>query len=239
MQEGGATISTADKTGDWLKQMLAAMPESVASQTVSKTCVSGETLLRMADKAASVFFLLSGKVAGVNEQSGGLHFRYASFNAPMIFGEYEAFSDCVDYRSTLVCETTCKLLVLPRDVYIAWVKQDAAVLFARTRALAGQLMTQSRRERELLFLSGEDRLAAFFAASCSQSKPEAGEYALRFTLQQMADGIGCSVRTVQRSLDRLTERGIIRRQKRNILVRAEAMRGLSAGGNDFDEKGEC
>lgn len=204
---------------NWMTRILSTMPEEFLSKATCQRCEKGARLLRAGDSAECVFFLLSGRVSSINEQINGLQYNFASFQSPAVFGEFEAFSGYAIYRSTLICETECQLLSLPRELYLMWMQEDAAVLFERTCAITADLLAQARREREFLFCSGEERLAVYLAARCRLNPCIEGGYLLLCSLQQMADGIGCSVRTVQRSLACLAEKGLVQRSGHRIFIR--------------------
>ncbi len=169
---------------------------------------SDETILRMQDEATKVYLLMSGSVTVQNEHQDGTVYAYATFEAPSLFGEFEAFAGSTYYRGTLVCQTDCQLAAMTREAYLAWMRSDAEALFCRMQQITRELVNQAGSERSFLFLSGSERLMACLA-NAYRNRQQNGICLLYSTHQQLADEIGVCVKTVQRSLKSLKEQGLV------------------------------
>ena len=182
---------------------------------------AGQVLIYLDDPADSVFLLLRGTVSCMTPMANGAQYRYAQF-APLFFlGEFEAFSACPVYRSTVVCNSACAFLLLPRETYLYWMQHDVQSLYARTCAITTSLGAQARMERERLFCTGLQRLAVHLLTNGRQEPGEPTQYTLRQTLQGIADSIGSSVKTVQRGLTQLVQCGAICRERNRVYFNAE------------------
>ncbi len=198
---------------DQLLQLMHSFPAELEQSVILRKYPASHTLLMVGDHAEKVYLLLKGRVRGVYEQANGAMYAFACFNAPYFFGEFEAFADCDRYRSTLICESDCLMALMPRDIYLAWVRSDPEVLFKRTRQITRSLMKQARSERNYLFYSGFERLLTFFTTQYREHNQE-GICRLRVTYQEIADNIGFSVKTVQRGLKRMRQEELITQQGR-------------------------
>jgi len=177
----------------------------------------GQTLVRTQDAADKVYLLLSGTVTVQNEHADGTIYAFASFEAPSLFGEFEAFAGNDQYRGTLVCQTACRFAVMGRGEYLAFMRSDVDALFFRMRDITRQLIHQARNERRFLFMTGTERLAAYLCA-CYEKWPGFGTLTLHLTHQQLADEIGVSVKTVYRTLMTLKEQGLITTCGRKLIM---------------------
>ena len=177
----------------------------------------GDTLLRMQDKADKVFLLLSGTVMVQNEHINGTVYAFAVFEAPSLFGEFEAFAGSGHYRGTLVCQTGCRFAAMSREDYLAWMQSDAESLFFRMRDITRKLTSQARYERRFLFLSGSQRLEAFLDDAYGRRQTN-GVLTLTVSRQQLADELGVSVKTVQRAIKTMKEQGLVTVRGRKLTL---------------------
>jgi CRP/FNR family cyclic AMP-dependent transcriptional regulator len=178
---------------------------------------AGDTLVRMQDTADKVYLLLSGTVTVQNEHANGTVYAFATFPAPSLFGEFEAFAGSMYYRGTLICQTDCRFAAMNREDYLAWMRSDAESLFFRMRDITQKLTHQARNERRFLFLSGPQRLAAFLCDAYARLQKD-GMATLALTHQQLADEVGVSVKTVQRALKALKEQALVTVHGRKLIL---------------------
>lgn len=203
------------------REELLRLLENLPPETEEKTRIlrlgKGEILVRMQDAATHVYLLLEGEIKVMNQQPSGAVYAFADFTPPSLFGEFEAFADCPTYRGTLTCVTRCTLGVMTCEEYLTWMKSDPKALFERTRKITRQLVEQAGAERSFLFYSGTDRLIAYLCGVCKT--PEAdGSYRVSVTRQQIADETGFSVKTIQRGLGTLRERGLVDFEGRKLKI---------------------
>lgn len=202
----------------WIEKLLCRFPPDQRKYLTGCGKCAGEILLNMQDPATRVYLLVKGEVNGISAQSSGVIYRFAHFSAPFLLGEFEAFSGAEIYRSTLVCASDCVFLWMPRESYLSWMKQDPKTLFWRTCEITASLSEQARNERERLFCSGKQKLAIYLAACCQKERCGPQGYLLRQTIQNMADGIGSSTKTVQRALSQLIGEGAVQREGHQLRV---------------------
>lgn len=198
-----------------IQTLFAHFPAQYAADLRLLSKQRGQTLVYLQDPADRVFLLLRGTVSCLTPMINGAQYQYAQFQAPFFLGEFEAFSACPFYRSTVVCSTAAHFLVMSRQTYLSWMQQDVHSLFQRTCAITTNLGEQARMERERLFCTGVQRLAVHLLTHARQ-KGNPAVYRLRQTMQDMADGTGCSVKTIQRSLARLVAQGAVIRERRGV-----------------------
>lgn len=185
---------------------------------------NGEVLLRENESAAFIFYLLSGKVKGISLQSVNSLYAFALFEAPAYLGEVEAFSGADHYRSTLICQGDCSFLEVPVESYLAWVKTDVKALYARTCAVTSMLVGQTRSERKSRFSTSRSRLVFYLVSLTAEN---GAPIDMKISCQDLADRIGCSTKTIQRSLQEMMQEGLITRQGRHLMISRDQARKLS------------
>lgn len=214
-----------DEVRDYLLELTRSLAEEQEAQAHILRLPAGKTLLRAQDDAVSVYILLMGEVEALKEQENGVVYAFAKFKAPDLFGEFEAFAESCSYRSTLFCITNCMLAVLPREVYLAWMRSDAEVLFQRTQHITRQLVHQAGAERNFFFYTGVQRFRVYLSQMW-ETEQKNGVLRLRATRSQMADETGFCVKTIQRALNSLREQGLLTLEGRTIVIDEEQYRKL-------------
>ncbi|WP_312641472.1 Crp/Fnr family transcriptional regulator [Hydrogenoanaerobacterium sp.] len=223
LREAAAELHGAQKEG--LFELIKNMPEPIEEKVRIIKKSAGDILVRMQDTAKNVYILLEGDIKAMNQQVSGAVYVFATFSAPSLFGEFEAFSQCSYYRGTLTCVTKCTLAVMPTEAYLNWMRKDHEALFQRTQQITKQLVDQAGSERNFLFFTGKDRLVAFLI-SCYQKTQVNGMCHIKVTRQQIADETGFCVKTVQRGLNQLKRKGMLTFDRREIVINQEQYRQL-------------
>ena len=100
--------------------------------------------------------------------------------------------------------------------------------FLRTQENMRRLITQTAEARKYLFMEGKDRLMVHLIRKFEQRLPTPQVLELRHTRSQIAEEIGFSVKTLNRSVQKLEELGFIRVQHGKILIPEEGYRAMKA-----------
>lgn len=95
---------------------------------------------------------------------------------------------------------------------------DRDALFLRAQENIHRLITQTAEARKYLFMEGKDRLMVHLIRLYEQHQPLPPILELRHTRSQMAEEIGFSVKTLNRSVKRLEELSLIQVQKGKIVI---------------------
>ena len=136
------------------------------------------------------------------------------------FGEIECFARLPQYRIKHRGRATkCKVLTIPADSYNGSMRMDGDALFLRAQENIHRLITQTAEARKYLFMEGKDRLMVHLIRLYEQQPSPALE--LRQTRTQMAEEIGFSVKTLNRSVKRLEELSLIQIHKGKIVIPQE------------------
>ena len=156
--------------------------------------------------ADTVYILLAGRVRIINEFSSGDRYVFAIVDPPTFLGEYEALAGAPYYAATCEAETVCDLLAVSIDAFAAWLQSDAGAAFAVACMIARKSWPISDEYGQIKYMTVQSRLLAYL-----QKNLPACDVAVRLPMrrQDIADAIGTSLKTVNRSIDRLRAEGLL------------------------------
>lgn len=186
------------------------------------------TFIKAGTDCTHIFIILSGKVTGVEWPMHERSYPFKDFGPGDFFGEIECFAGLPQYRISIIASTPCRVLSIPASAYMDWMRMDVDALFLRTQENMHRLITQTAEARKYLFMEGKDRLMVHLIRKFEQRLPTPQVLELRHTRSQIAEEIGFSVKTLNRSIQKLEELGFIRVQHGKILIPEEGYRAMKA-----------
>lgn len=186
------------------------------------------TFIKAGSDCTHIFIILSGKVTGVEWPMHEKPYSFKDFGPGDFFGEIECFAGLPQYRISIVASTPCRVLSIPAPVYMEWMRSDVDALFLRTQENMRRLITQTAEARKYLFMEGKDRLMVHLIRKFEQRMPTPQTLELKHTRAQIAEEIGFSVKTLDRSIQKLEELQLIRVQKGKIVISEEGYRQMKA-----------
>ena len=220
-----ATLPEACRS--YFTELFRNLPAGMETMIAPRGMKAGEILARRRDEASTVYLLLEGRVRVLDEHYSGEVYAFAEFDAPSLFGEFEAFAGCERYRATLACATDCAFFSLPAAAFLEWMRRDQHALFMRTVQITKKLLGQASSERRFRFASAQDRLVLYLTEAYRAGERR-GVCRLDATRQEIADETGYCLKTVQRCLIALKRRGLLSAEGARIVMDAGQYRRLDA-----------
>lgn len=187
---------------------------------------AGRTFIKAGTDCTHIFVILSGKVTGVEWPTHERSYPFKDFGPGDFFGEIECFAGLPQYRISIVAATRCRVLSIPAEPYMDWMHMDVDALFLRTQENMHRLITQTAEARKYLFMEGKDRLMVHLIRKFEQRQPLPETLELKQTRTQMSDEIGFSIKTLNRSIKRLEELGLLRVQKGKVILTREGYQAM-------------
>ncbi|MBM4761178.1 Crp/Fnr family transcriptional regulator [Bacillus sp. B15-48] len=217
MEDLIAAISMApEPQQEYLQQLFKNIPISSRSCRVVK--MKADTKFISANSVCNeIWILIEGRIRAIEEQISGDVYVFTEFQAPQLFGEVEGLSGLSSYKATLVTSTDCQFIVLPMENYLNWIRNDSEALFLRTRTTMKFILEQTKKERTYLFLDGIDRLMLFLT-KYYRKHAKNKSCIIQMNRQQIADETGLSTKTVNRSIKKLSDEGILTKQGGKIVI---------------------
>ena len=186
------------------------------------------TFIKAGTECTHIFVILSGKVTGVEWPMHERPYSFKDFGPGDFFGEIECFAGLPQYRISIVASTKCRVLSIPADAYMDWMRMGVDALFLRTQENMRRLITQTAEARKYLFMEGKDRLMVHLIRKFEQRIPTPQQLELKQTRAQISDEIGFSVKTLDRSIQKLEELGLIRVQRGKIIITEDGYRRMKS-----------
>ena len=184
------------------------------------------TFIKAGTDCTHIFVILSGKVTGVEWPMHERPYSFKDFGPGDFFGEIECFAGLPQYRISIVASTKCRVLSIPADACMDWMRMDVDALFLRTQENMRRLITQTAEARKYLFMEGKDRLMVHLIRKFEQRIPTPQLLELKQTRAQISDEIGFSVKTLERSIQKLEELDLIRVQRGKIIITQDGYRRM-------------
>lgn len=197
------------RQADFFRTFFATCPDSFASNLMICRYGTNHPLISTDDSCGQVYILLKGRLQAIEERVADEPYSFTEIFPIDIVGDYELFTQASSRLITLTTVEESCCCVIPASAYLAWIRNDANALFLRIQMLISQMSDQNRTERQRFFLSSQDRLLKFLSRECSRQDAEQFPFSVRYTRQQLAHRLGCSVRTVNRTILKLAEEGLV------------------------------
>ncbi len=192
-----------------------------------------QTLIRAGEKCTNIYIILTGKVTGIEWPMYGHAYPFKDYGAGDFFGEIECFAGLSSYRISVVTITKCEVLIIPAVFYMDWIQTDVDALYLRTQENMRRLITQTADARRYLFVEAKERLMLYLIRKYKQKMPASKTLVLKSGRDQMSDEIGISVRTLNRSIKKLEECGLIQLQKGKVLITEEGFSQMQKDIEDY------
>lgn len=196
---------------DFFHTFFATCPDSFAQKLMFFQYEKGHRLIHTSDSCSHVYILLKGRLQAIEEQVADEPYSFTDICAPDIVGDYELFTDTTSRLITLVTTEQSLCCAIPAKDYLDWIRTDSNALFIRIRMLMYQMSFQTQAERQKFLSDAKTRLLHFLSEECTRQK-DAGvriPYTIQYTRPQIASRLGCSTRTVNRTIMQLRQEGLI------------------------------
>lgn len=217
-QEFTQIIETLDREQtEYLNRFFRECPVEVMQAMQHVTIPEGNTIMKAGMNCAFVWVVFKGAVSGEDIQMPGNVYSFFEHSGINIMGDYEPFAGLKEFQKTIYAMTTCEAFRIPAAVYMKWMRQDQNALFMRAEVFATTLTEEISHERKYLLLNAKDRLALYLLKAYGKWERD-GICIVRKTQAELAQRIGMNVRTVQRSIVRLEEEGMLSCQSGKIHI---------------------
>lgn len=203
--------------GKYLSRYLRYAPSWIREEFALLTVDRNNKFIVENDEIEFVFFLVSGMVKAADYSVFGIVYDYMWFCPVHAFGAVEILLGMKQYATTLVTFTTCKFIILSKESYEKWMKEDSNASLEQMKSTCNYLLEQSKKERIFLFAQGEDRLFLFLMRIYTELE-ESGKCTIELTRQELADGTGLCVKTIDRNMKKMITENYISRIGRKITI---------------------
>ena len=199
-------------------------PSYIQPVLMLRSYKKGSRLVAAGDSSAHVYILLKGRLEAVEEHVSDAPYHFTEIKALDIVGDYEFFTGKLMRLVTVTTLEDSLCLVIPAAEYMTWLRSDSHALFLRSRMIISQLVAQAQFQRQNLFSDNHTRMLYFLKEQITQAVNDntntGSVYPIRisFTRPEIAAHLGCSVRTVNRTVQELEAENRISLRKGKIYI---------------------
>ena len=172
------------------------------------------SILRAGDKPDGFYFIVSGRVKVLRENHEGRQLMLSVLGPNEFFGEMELI-DGQPRCATVEAHDMCRVLYIPQKTFAECVMRNSSVVSLLLRTLVERLRSADQKVHDLVFLDVYGRVALTLLET---SLEKDGEWLVGPGCEQIATMVGASREMVSRVLRQMIRLGLIRRQRRKLIV---------------------
>lgn len=170
--------------------------------------------------ADNIYFIGKGVVEAVDYRIHGVTYEFMRFDSVYAMGGMEFLLDLDLYRTTLRTVTKCTLVRMSRSNFEKWMRSDIHALKTESRKVTQYLLEEGRKGRTMLFLQGSDRLAMLLVERFSRYAKN-GLLQVKGGQQSLSNSTGLCLKTINRSVKKLADEGLLTKDGNKIFVNQE------------------
>lgn len=164
-----------------------------------------------------VYVIAKGSIKATDYRVFGVAYDFMHFEGTYAMGGMEVVMDLDYYRTTLETVTPCTVIVIPKQQFKKWLDTDIKALKQEAKAVAEYLVKETRQGRAFLFLQGIERLKMLLTQKYETYNSN-GVFETSSTRTELAEESGLCVKTINRSVKKLEEEGLIGRKGNHITM---------------------
>jgi CRP/FNR family cyclic AMP-dependent transcriptional regulator len=205
-----------------IERILIKMPVDTRPKCTIRKFPPQSGIVRKSYDCKYVYILLKGEVKVINEFENGTTYTIASMVPINFIGELEALSGQSVYALTVKTITDCITLRLPFQDFIKWLESDAVMLMMIAKVLAKKMYPTSYESGNPTNHSSLFKLQSYLVEYYQKNAIQRDQpLPVKKNRQYIADEIGISVKSVNRSLEKLKEQGLVTVEKGKVHLSKE------------------
>jgi CRP/FNR family cyclic AMP-dependent transcriptional regulator len=212
-------LDEAVKFDPRIERILIKMPLCTRLKCTIKKFPARIGIVRKSYDCKYVYILLKGEVKVINEFDNGTTYTIASMVPINFIGELEALSSQPVYAVTVQTVTDCVTLRIPISDFIKWLECDAIMLMMIAKVLAKKMYPTSYENGSLIHRSSLSKLQSYLAEYYQKNAAHRDQpLPVKKNRQYIADEIGISIKSVNRSLEKMKDQGLVSIEKGKIHI---------------------
>lgn len=168
----------------------------------------------------TIYFIGQGTIKATDYRIYGIAYDFMRFDGVYAMGGMEVVMDLDTYVATLQTVTPCTVVKIPKDKFEKWLSTDSRALKLEAKSIGHYLLQQGKTTRAFLFLQGADRLALYLAENYEKYAKN-GVLLVDSTRKELAEATGLCVKTVNRSVKKFEDTGLITKEGNKFLINRE------------------
>lgn len=171
-------------------------------------------MLRAGEKADALYIIMAGRAKVVVDDGEGREVTLTLIGPNEFFGEMSLIDDKPRSASVEAIDT-CEVLYISKAAFMSCLKDNFEVAMLILRAVVARLREADRKIASLALMDVHGRVARLIIELAREVN---GNWVVDTGSEEMARMVGASREMVSRVLKEMREAGLIRRDKRKIVV---------------------
>ena len=171
-------------------------------------------MLRAGERTDALYIILSGRAKIVIDDGDGREVTLTTLGPSEFFGEMSLIDDKPRSASVEAIEA-CEVLYISKIAFMGVLKDNFEVAMLMLRSVVGRLREADRKIASLALMDVHGRVARLIMDLAHESN---GNWIVDTGSEEMARMVGASREMVSRVLKEMRDGGLIRRDKRKIVV---------------------
>lgn len=195
------------------------MPEEIRKRYTIRTFPPG-SIIHQKQFALDYFGIVcNGDHRCINEFENGSIFMIEKNEAVDFIGEVTILAGMEETSVTIQALTACTVLMISRKDFESWIEQDIGFLRMVAQKVAYKLYRSSYRRGERLFYPPSFLMLDYLLKHGKDYGIKAGRpMTVKKTRQELCEELGMTVKTINRTIGRLKEDGLVSIQKGKMVV---------------------
>ena len=182
-------------------------------------------MVRAGERAGGLYIILAGRAKVVIDDGDGREVTLTFIGPNEVFGEMSLIDDKPRSASVAAVET-CEILYISKAAFMTCLKENFEIALLIMRGVIGRLREADRKIASLALMDVHGRVARLLMELARETN---GVWVVDTSSGEMAGMVGASREMVSRVLKQMRDSGLIRRDKRKIVVLdVESMDSLPA-----------
>jgi CRP/FNR family cyclic AMP-dependent transcriptional regulator len=204
-----------------LPENLSPSLQAMLNHATIKTFAARSTIINKGDVSSSMFFIVSGSVTIISQETGKRDIVLAYLNEGSFFGEMGLFEKTQPLRTALVrTRVRSNIIEINYEQFLAFSKSYPELLFDLCSQLSFRLKETTRKVTDLTILDVTGRIARCLLDLSNQPdavvRPNGTQ--IPITRQEIGKLVGCSREMVGRVLKTLEDQHTIKTSGKTILI---------------------
>ena len=171
-------------------------------------------MLRRGERTDALYIILAGRAKVVIDDGEGREVTLTTIGPSEFFGEMSLIDERPRSASVEAIEV-CEVLYLSKQAFMVSLKDNFDVAMLMLRSVVGRLRNADDKIASLALMDVHGRVARLIM---EEAKLSDGAWVVDTGSEEMARMVGASREMVSRVLKEMRESGLIRRDKRKIIV---------------------
>ena len=206
----------------YLSEFFEFLPDIMVDEFRYCEVKKGGNIILGGEAAKYVYFVLDGDVKGIDYYQTGSVYSFIDLTKMYILGDFELFSDIPEYMISIYADRDCKLLKIPANRYMKWIRHDENALYMRLSKVLRVLTTERMLDRRYLHMGCKERVINYLILYYEKNtKSSSQSVTIHLTQSELSEIVGFNIRSIQRAVSSLEDENLITIINRKMVLSQE------------------